>query len=347
MIIGHMKLIKRANSPYYYVQFERGKKKSLKTKSKTEAERLFKRLQKKAIDGKLELLDKTERISLKRLIKLFAEDPDRVNLSEDTHRADNLALRTLGEIVGMNCPIKLINDHSIKNLKKMLLERNAKPKTTDEEKAQEAKKLSIPTINTYLRHIKAALNFAYDNKLMEKKPPKIKFLKVPKRIPRIFTKDELDRILAHTKESEFEMWRYMVFALWTATRRQEILSARHEKYKNDKIAVIGKGDKERSIDVLPDAAEAIGDKKDIGPIFKQWHPDTISKKFKKHARACGIHGVKFHTLRHTSATFMLKSGIKLEVVQEILGHEDIRTTQIYAQVLDEIKTIEMQKLTFS
>lgn len=50
--------------------------------------------------------------------------------------------------------------------------------------------------------------------------------------------------------------------------------------------------------------------------------------------------------RHTCATYLLKSGVPLEVVQKILGHASIGTTQIYAQVLDDVKKREMAKLKF-
>jgi site-specific recombinase XerD len=59
----------------------------------------------------------------------------------------------------------------------------------------------------------------------------------------------------------------------------------------------------------------------------------VTKKFKRLARDCDLGGYHFHHLRHTAATLMLASGIELHYVQEILGHTDIKTTQIYAKVL--------------
>ncbi len=81
-----------------------------------------------------------------------------------------------------------------------------------------------------------------------------------------------------------------------------------------------------------------------GPVFIQWHSDTITHRFKAVARACGIEDVHFHNLRHSTATQMLESGIPLEVVQRILGHSDIRVTQIYAKVRDQLVKREMAKL---
>ncbi len=77
-----------------------------------------------------------------------------------------------------------------------------------------------------------------------------------------------------------------------------------------------------------------------------YHKSTVTGHFKQIARACEIEDVHFHNLRHSAATQMITSGIRLEVVQEILGHVDIRTTQIYAKIMDQVVYNEMQKLKY-
>ena len=111
------------------------------------------------------------------------------------------------------------------------------------------------------------------------------------------------------------------------------------------IRIIGKGDKERSIPLLPGTLEAMGEPADIGPIFKKMDPSTLNKRFRQRCADCGVQGT-FHMLRHSAATAMLENGVPLPVIQKILGHARIETTQIYAQVSDRLMAREMGKLRY-
>ena len=137
------------------------------------------------------------------------------------------------------------------------------------------------------------------------------------------------------------MYRIINFALFTGCRRSEIVRARYEHITGETITVKGKGEKERSFLLLP---QALADKKDIGKIFKYGHVSTLSNYFRdKIVRKIGVQA-RFHDLRHTAATTMLSNCVRLEVVQKILGHSDIRTTQIYADVLQEQIAKQMDKM---
>jgi site-specific recombinase XerD len=69
---------------------------------------------------------------------------------------------------------------------------------------------------------------------------------------------------------------------------------------------------------------------------KRWHvsPSTVRKALKIAVRSSGItKKVGTHTLRHSFATQMLKSGVDIRTVQELLGHKYVRTTERYTHVL--------------
>jgi len=319
-----MRLFLRKNGWWYY-QITRNRPKSLKTKDKSEAAQLYRAIKKRYLAGKIKELDPDKSISISEFKTVFLSR--HTEIADDTKSAYELAFRLFCDSVGGSTMLSRAG-LQIDKFKADCLARGCK-------------KVSI---NTYLRHTKAILGKAVKWGYLEKRP-EIELYRIGRRHPQILSSDEIQLLLLHSSKCQPEMHRIILFALWTGCRRSEIHGLRWEKIKKNSCTVLGKGNKERTIPLLPQGVEALGPRKDIGPVFWQPHIDEYSKAYKRLCCDCEIDS-HFHILRHTAATQMLLSGISLESVQKLLGHTDISTTQIYAQVLQEKLTEEMQKFSY-
>jgi len=117
------------------------------------------------------------------------------------------------------------------------------------------------------------------------------------------------------------------------------------------IKVLGKGKKERIVPVGDKATSAIRDyldkrKKDSDAVFLNKNGRRISARgvrniVQKYIRLAGLkQGVSAHTLRHSFATHLLNRGADLRSVQELLGHANLSTTQIYTHLTtDKLKNV--------
>lgn len=324
-------------SGMYYIRYSRrehppnGKLLSLETRDEKEAKELLKGFRKEWHENRLVILDgKGKYVKLSKFKGEYAES--RQDLDDDTLRADELALRLFMDAVG-DKPIALVTVRDFDKFKKKCQARGNSPFT----------------INSYLRHLRAAFNTAAEWGYI-KEFFKVKGVKVPKRLPNPLSLEQIAAVKAEAKKSDYEHWRVIVFSLWTGCRREEILGIKWQNFDGlEAVRVIGKGDKERVIPLADseELREALGKTKDVGPVFRQQHKDNISKRTKAIFRKCGIpEDLSHHNLRASAATFMLSCGIELKVVKEILGHADIRTTEIYASVVEEVKKREIQKLRF-
>lgn len=311
----------------WYIELPGRKRRSLGTKDAREAKGLFRDLKREYLRGNLIQLEKQTGASLSDLKHRYIKSPERADLSEKSLTADELAIRTLMNVTG-DIPVDHITANTISKFKQFCAGRDMKP----------------VSINTHLRRIRAALNFAIDNGLRSEPAPKIKLVKTGSALPRIIETSDLEKILSVAKEQKPEMYRIIQFALFTGTRRNEIITARYEHIHDGSIVIYGKGNKERLIPLVDQVFEIIG-RQDIGKIFSYEHTSTVSNYYREITRAAGVQS-RFHDLRHTAATRMLTVGIPLEVVQKILGHKEIRTTQIYSQVVQDRLKIEMEKLRY-
>ena len=189
------------------------------------------------------------------------------------------------------------------------------------------------------------------------------------RLPKILSITEIDRLLAVAKEgidaqarpagerlraARLNALLELLYA--TGLRVSELVSLpRHAlRGREPLIAIKGKGGRERLVVVSEPARAAVGA---FRTMLKQRHPGAVegpwlfpadsdsghltrqafARDLKSVAAAAGFstQRVSPHVLRHAFASHLLQNGADLRIVQELLGHADIATTQIYTHVLDE------------
>ena len=190
--------------------------------------------------------------------------------------------------------------------------------------------------------------------ILENPLEKISSPKLDKKLPTYLTNDEVNRfLLAPDISSPVGQRNKAILELLYASglRVSELAHLTLSQIDMDtrEIRVIGKGSKERmvlmgkpareAIDVyLKDGRHKLLNKKKTDAVFvnrygKQLIERRIQKIVKQYAKQSGINKkVHPHTLRHTFATHLLDGGADLRVVQELLGHASLTTTQIYTHV---------------
>ncbi|WP_291582451.1 tyrosine recombinase XerC [Clostridium sp. UBA6640] len=183
--------------------------------------------------------------------------------------------------------------------------------------------------------------------------------KLGKRSPVYLTLDESKDLLQAAQNREKNSERdYCIITLFLncGLRLSELCSIDISKIKGDTLTIIGKGNKERTIYLNKASLKAINrympyrneinfrvDKEDKDALFisgkyRRINKRTVERIVKKYVGLAGLDKDKYtpHKLRHTSATLMHKHGkVDVRTLQQILGHENIATTQIYTHVDDE------------
>lgn len=189
-------------------------------------------------------------------------------------------------------------------------------------------------------------------KLLEINPTaELESIKINKHLPKHFTLDDSISLLSSVDSRNSER-DYCILTLFLncGMRLAELVGINTTDIQGDKLTVIGKGGKERTI-YLNDAclnaiAEYLNVRSKVQPTARDRYAlflsergqrvsrRTIQYTVEKYVKKIGLDPHKYttHKLRHTAATLMHQSGVDIRVLQEILGHKQLSTTEIYTHV---------------
>ena len=206
----------------------------------------------------------------------------------------------------------------------------------------------------YLTVLKLFYLYLVDQGVIANSPSEgIKMPKLEKKLPEYLSIEEVDKLLDVSTSTAYDKRnKAMLEVLYgTGMRISELinLTISNLYLEDEMIKVFGKGSKERLVPINEVAITALKDylqfgrgellgTKDSEFVFISSRQTKITRQafFKILKKICEEKGIKKnispHTLRHSFATHLLNNGADLRIVQELLGHSDISTTQIYTHL---------------
>jgi len=198
---------------------------------------------------------------------------------------------------------------------------------------------SSQTINLALNSVK----FLYREVLKSKDGIDFKCAKRSKKLPVVLSKKEIEKIIFQIENRKHRLM--VSFGYAAGLRVSEVVNLKIKDVDLEELTVHikdAKGKKDR-ITVFPEKLKTefqklMASKGNNDFIFESVRGGklTVSTPQKVFQSALKKAGVKkdatFHSLRHSFATHLLENGVDVRYVQELLGHQNIRTTQIYTQV---------------
>jgi integrase/recombinase XerC len=213
--------------------------------------------------------------------------------------------------------------------------------------AQIDRKVSKVSVNIWLHGVKSVFGFALKHEWIMKSPfqRSLEF-SIPQQTPTYVAKEDFQRLLEKVKEPMLRD--FFMFAALTGLRLSEILNLKWDKVDFDKRQItIANSEtfttKTGRVRTIPmhdlvftllsarkgNAEGYVFCKKGGFPLLK----NHVSKKFKRAVRDAELsEKLHFHSLRHSCASWLVDAGVSLYVVQNILGHSNISTTQIYSHL---------------
>lgn len=231
-----------------------------------------------------------------------------------------------------------------------------------ESRTRERNELGIRTKNHHLTILRSFLRYLVQEEEEDVYPPdRVKRFKEEQRKVKVLFQDELERLLSAPDTATRDGKRdraILEFFFSTGLRLAELtaLNKKDVNFKTREMSVRGKRGKIRLVFISDRAAQWLQVYLDarldhLDPLFisnmkaavtamppgEQFRISryTVYKMVKKYAISAGIiSDPSPHTLRHSFATNLLLNGADLRAVQELLGHKDLSTTQIYTHVTD-------------
>ncbi len=218
--------------------------------------------------------------------------------------------------------------------------------------------LEVSTVNRHISSLKSFFNYLVDESIIKVSPmEEVSSLKSPKKLPKYLSISEVNKLLNIPLNSEFDYRNKAMLELMYATglRVSELVSIEYSNidFENSIIRINGKGKKERIIPLgevasyylkvyLNDYRSKLLKRNTYNQVFLNNHGKPITRQgfnyiLENIRELTGItKEITPHVLRHSFATHLLEGGADIRSIQEMLGHENISTTNIYTEVVNDV-----------
>lgn len=205
----------------------------------------------------------------------------------------------------------------------------------------------------YFNILRVVLNRAFEERIITDNPTRrVKPIRWKDTHREFLTIEELQRMAQTDCESAI-LKRAFLFSALTGLRWSDVVKLKwrevsyeptsgwHLRYKQQKTQVI------ESLPISEEAVKLLGEKNDpdVKPFDGLVYGWPNNDKLSRWVKAAGIEKkITFHCARHTYATIMLTKGVDIYTVSKLLGHAQLKTTQVYAKIIDQSKVDAVKKL---
>lgn len=313
-------LLKRSNGVYYILHSQNGRRKWKSTKTTTKPEALraianFKRLSEARLKS----------VPFEQFTQQFLLSCD---LAPQTVRRYRIILKTF---------VPFLRGAYVNEVT---------PETIDAYKAKRLREVSPVSVNVELRMLKALFSTAKRWRMTAHNPfDDVTFARVSEQAPLCLSPDDLQKLLTCIREGWFRD--IVLFAVMTGMRRGEIMNLRWSDVDLERKVVNvqtnstwrTKHGKRRVVPLNETAVVILASRVGKSPseyIFtlndQKVSESWVSHLFKRYVREAKLANqrARFHSLRHTTATNLLRTGESIHIVQRILGHSSVKVTEGYS-----------------
>jgi integrase len=304
---------------YWYAELERNRRRSLGTRDKAEAQKLYRRLKSEFLLNRIAFLK--GRPASKSLEEFASEYLDWIyqGHADNTHAQARSSFKSLMVHIPAATRLSQITRHQV-----------------DVMQGAMAREVKASSANARFRIYRAAFNKAVEWGYLDKNPfAGVKAIKEQEAFPRYLTHEEIALILgAETHPRYLALWQTL---LLTGCRRKEIMSLTWADIDLSGRRIFVKTTKNRRpriawiTDDLMEVLQSLSP--GVGRLFP-WSLRQGSRRFQQLCVRVGIEA-RLHDLRHTYGSYMAMAGVDLYTIGKLMGHLNIKSTQIYAHLAPE------------